>query len=54
MTEPNWVPDTLEWKASDLFSMGFIHTLEEWEDFVEEISRAVQLYFEYQDEINER
>jgi len=54
MTEPNWVPDTLEWKASDLFAMGFIRTLEEWEDFIEEMCEASQLYFEERDEINER
>ena len=52
MTEPDWSPDTLEWKASDLFAMGFIRTLEEWEDFVEETCKSVQLYWEAQDELN--
>jgi len=45
MAIPEWVSETLEYKASDLIELNLVNTQEQWEQFTQEIQDFVQFYF---------
>lgn len=40
------------WHASDLYRLGYIKTLEEWEEFIDIVNDTSMKYFEDKEKVN--